>query len=161
MAMRTLLGLLLALPLLLTGCGADDDGAATDPPTQAPSDATPVSESAEPELLTLVAQSDVGGEVDPVAVSLDGQEAVDAFTDQFEDGRMGEALTDALAEVRVPAGLVPAAAVVAIGCTSPTEVDLEVTGLGVEVSAAPEKGDVQCLVPVTTVAVVAADPDAL
>jgi PBP1b-binding outer membrane lipoprotein LpoB len=152
--MRTLLGLLLALALLLTGCGSDDDPGdrASDPPASSPAEAS------EPELLILVSQSAVGGEVDPVAVSLDGQAAIDEFGDRFEDGRMGAALTDALAEVRIPGGQVPAAAVVAVGCTPPTDVDIEVTDAGVEVTAPPVKGDVQCLVPVTTVAVIAADP---
>src|SRR5690606_18147261 len=125
--MRTLLGLLLALALLVAGCGSDDGGAdpagdrASDPATTG---ATSPPEASEPELLTLVAQSDVGGEVDPVAVSLDGQAAIDEFAGRFEDARMGEAITDALAEVRIPGGLVAAGAVVALGCETPKTVDI-------------------------------------
>jgi hypothetical protein len=161
MVMRSLLGILLALTLLLAGCGSDSGDAGDRASDPAGTGESTTSDGAEPELLTLVAQSDVGGEVDPRAVSLDGQAAVDEFAGRFEDGRMGEALADALAEVEVPDGRVPAGAVVAIGCLSPTVVDIEVTDAGVEVTADPVKGDVQCLVPVTTVAVIAADPDDL
>ena len=153
MVMRSLLGLLLVLTLALTGCGADG-GRARDA-------STPTDAPAPPDLLTLVAQPDVGGEVDPRARSLERPDDVAAFTASFTDGRMGVALDDALATVDVPAGQVAAGAVVAVGCETPTDVDVEVTAQGVLVSAPPAKGTVQCLVPVTTVAVVSADPAAL
>lgn len=148
--MRPLPGLLIAT-VLLVGCGSDERVTGTGDPAPTP---------AAPELLTLVSQSDVGGEVDPRAVPLEGDAALEEFTDRFADDRMRVALAAALEEVDVPDGQVPAAAVVAVGCETPAPADVavEASGGGVQVTATPSKGGVQCLVPVTTVAVVAASP---
>ena len=155
--MRHLLGTLLVLTLSLTGCGPGEG--------QAEDAGTPTEAPGPPGLLTLVSQPDVGGEVDPRARSLADPDDVAAFTEPFTDDRMGlaldRALDRALARADVPEGQVAAAAVVAVGCETPTDVDLEVTAQGVLVSAPPAKGSVQCLVPVTTVAVVSADPATL
>lgn len=139
----------------LGGCQSDDGGSALDP-----SEAVPTRQ-AEPRLLTLVSQSAVGGEVSPLAQPLDSQVAIEEFASGFRDGLMLGPLTSTLDVVDVPDGQVAAGAVVAIGCEPPTEVDIEVTDAGVEVTAEPVKSDRQCLAPVTTVALIAADPDQL
>lgn len=155
MFMRLLLGTLLALTLLLTGCGADGaDERADDPdPTEPTSSATP-GDPSEPEVLALVSESNVGGEVSPVAVRLDTATLIADFAAQFENERMGAAISEALADAQLAEGQTVVGAVVAIGCEPPTEVTVESGDEGVEITAAPVKTDKQCLVPVTTVALV-------
>ena len=149
--MRSLLGIVLGLAL--TGCGAGE--------REAQDPRTPADPPAQPGLLTLVSQPDVGGQVDPLATSLERPDDVAAFTEAFTDDRMRVALERALARADVPDGQVAGGAVVAVGCQAPTEVEVETTAEGVTVTAAPVKGSVQCLVPLTTVAVISADPAAL
>lgn len=156
--MRTLSGLVLALTLLLAGCGSET------PVDERADDPTPTAASSSTEgegaytVLALVSESDVGGEVDPEAVPLDTPQAVADFAARFEDQRMEESISAAIAGASVPEGQVVLGAVVAIGCEPPTEVQVEVRPDGVEITAAPVKTGRQCLVPVTTVALVAADP---
>lgn len=166
MIMRLFPGLLLALVLLLAGCGSESpDEQADDPtptetptvtetPTDTPTD-TPSSTLAENDLVALVSESDVGGEVSPEAVPLDNPTAIADFSAQFDNERMGASISTALAATPVPDGLTVVGAVVAIGCEPPTEVEIETGPEGVRISAAPVKSDQQCLVPVTTVALVA------
>ena len=160
--MRLFAGLLLVLGLLLAGCGSgspDDLGYGPAPEETASSSSepteTPSATVAENDLLALVSESDVGGEVSPEAVPLDSPTAIADFSAQFDDERMGASISTALAATPVPDGLTVVGAVVAIGCEPPTEVEIETGPEGVRISAAPVKSDQQCLVPVTTVALVA------
>lgn len=156
MSMRPFLGFLLALTLMLAGCGDDaGDEQADDPdPSATSSSAMPDGDPGEPEVLALVSESDVGGEVSPAAVSLDSATLIADFAAQFEDERMGAAISEALADTQVDEGREVVGAVVAIGCEPPTDVTVESGDEGVEITAAPVKTDQQCLVPVTTVALV-------
>lgn len=153
--MRTLPGLLLALGLLLTGCGSESpaDEQADGPTPGASTSASPG--DADHTVLALVSESDVGGEVDPRAVPLDTPQRTADFASRFEDQRMEESISRAIAGASVPEGQVVLGAVVAVGCEPPTEVSVEVGPDRVEITAAPVKSTQQCLVPVTTVALVA------
>ena len=162
MTMRLFPGLFLALVLLLAGCGSESPDERADDPspddttssTSDPSE-TPADQLAENDVVALVSESDVGGEVAPEAVPLDTPTAIADFSAQFENERMGASISAALAATEVPDDLTVVGAVVAIGCEPPTEVEIETGPEGVLISAAPVKSDQQCLVPVTTVALVA------
>lgn len=151
--MRTLLGLLIALALL-AGCGEEVSRDAADN-ARTTSVATVEPTTADPTTVDLVSASDVGGEVEATATPVPDATALEEYAGRFEDARMGEALADAGARAELPAGTTLMAAVVAIGCTPPTAVSIEVDGDDVLVTAAQVKDGAQCLVPVTTVALVA------
>ncbi len=157
MFMRPILGMLLALTVLLTGCGSDGaDEKADDPATEETSSSpTAGDDPSENDVLALVSESDVGGEVSPEAVSLATATFIADFAAQFEDERMGASISAALADHPVADDQTVVGAVVAIGCEPPTDVAVERGYDGVEITADPVKSDQQCLVPVTTVALVA------
>jgi hypothetical protein len=168
--MRTALRLTVALVVvglaivLLVGCGADQEtaGPAEDETTSAPSDET--SEPAPSETLpngpidftevALVSQSNVEGTVSPHAVVLDSEAAVGELASRFAVTPMEQALSRAYARADVPDGDVLIGAVVAISCEAPDKLRVEKTNQGVEVTAVAKISKVQCLVPVTTVALV-------
>ena len=153
----------LALSLLLaplTGCGSESPDEQAGDPTPAETSTGAPSSSENPgehEVLDLVSQSDVGGEVAPMAAPLDSATTIADFSEQFDDDRMRASISTALVERGVPDGRTVVGAVVAIGCEAPTEVEVLSGPDGVEITAAPVKTDQQCLVPVTTVALVAVD----
>ena len=151
MIMRPFSGVVLALVLLLGGCATEsaDERAVEPPPGGTPTDAP-----AGDDVIALVSEPDVGGEVSPEAAPLDSPSAVADFTSQFEHARMDTAMAAALAGTTVPDGRTVMGAVVAIGCEPPTDVEIETGPEGVLVTAPPVKSDQQCLVPVTTVALV-------
>ena len=82
------------------------------------------------------------------------QAAVDEFAGQFSGTQMRTALTKAYQKADVPEGEVLAGAVVGVSCQAPSEVNVEQTKSGVEITADPVKTKNQCIVPVTTVALV-------
>lgn len=151
---RTLGILLLTATLTLAGCGSDDesDQQVADPGPTGGSSSTEPSGYSE-----LFSASDSGGEIDLTATPLPDEAAVTAFAGQLDD-RLAAEVSAAAAEVDVPDGQALYGAVVAIGCQPPTEVS--VTGSGADVQVRPtvvkESPEVQCLVPVTTVALVLA-----
>jgi hypothetical protein len=164
MVMRPLLGTLFALTLLLGGCGDDaveraGDGASTGTATTSPSSSTgtPSAGPVDFTLVALVSESNVGGEVDPEATALDSEDAVADFAAQFEDSRMVERLQAEVAGADVPVGQTLVGAVVSIACDAPAEVYVEWADGGLRVTGSQVKTDKQCLVPVTTVALVAVD----
>jgi len=173
MVMRPILGALLALTLLLTGCG-DDAGSgdeADDPaPTQTssspaegdPTDSGPADGQIDFTEIAMVSESNVGGEVSEMATVLDSDAAVAEFAAQFDDERMGERLSAEVAKAHVPDGQTLVGAVVSIACDPPAEIFVD-EGLagGVTVAAGKVPNDKQCLVPVTTVALVAVDAAAV
>jgi hypothetical protein len=165
MVMRRLLGPLLALALLLAGCGDDTperagDGASSSPASPSPTaTGTPEEGPVDFTLVALVSESNVGGEVDPAATLLDSDRAVADFAARFDDPRMLERLQAEVAEADVPDGQALVGAVVAIACDAPAEVYVEWTGSGLQVTGSRVKTDKQCLVPVTTVALVAVDAE--
>jgi hypothetical protein len=155
MVMRHLLGLLLAA-LLVSGCGDDTTGQAEDDPP-----ATESSGQVEPSDVVFVSESAVGGNVLTTATTIDSDRAIAKFSEQFDDERMGEALQTEADKIEVPDGDALVAAVVALACDAPTEVSVERTPAGLQVSSPSVKTDKQCLVPVTTVALVTVPQSAL
>lgn len=163
---------LATLALLLGACGgegADDASDAGGPPYPVPaSSSAPTPEpiptpeptpSTDPtpreRVLDVVALSAAGGTTDtilePVALPADAT----AFVAQFEPSARGP-LRAAIDAAQAPPGLELQAAVVAVGCDEPADVLLDGGGsLAWMAQAVPPKTTVQCLVPVTFVALAA------
>jgi hypothetical protein len=155
---------------LLAGCGSDEPEAGsaeqetTSEPTDETSEPTPKepspSESFPPgpieyTAIALVSASNAEGTVSPRAVVLDGQKAVRKFAGQFSGSQMGTALAREYARADLPKDEVMLGAVVDVSCEAPSELQVEKTKRGVEVTATTKVSkNVQCLVPVTTVALV-------
>ncbi|GAA0970155.1 hypothetical protein [Nocardioides aquaticus] len=163
---------LATLALLLGACGgegADDPSDAGGSPSPVPaSSSAPTPEpvptpeptpSTDPtpreRVLDVVALSAAGGTTDtilePVALPADAT----AFVAQFEPSARGP-LRAAIDAAQAPPGLELQAAVVAVGCDEPADVLLNGGGsLAWMAQAVPPKTTVQCLVPVTFVALAA------
>jgi hypothetical protein len=145
------IGLALALALGLAACGDDSDPASSTP---APS-ATPGT------VVALISESAAGGEVSQAPTRLDSEAAVSEFVGQFNDRPTGRALAeqvrDAVAGASAGSDRTLLGAVVSIGCEAPTGVRVEHRDGPRIVPTGMPKSDVQCLVPVTTVAVVSVE----
>jgi hypothetical protein len=144
---RALLGTLL-LAVVLGGCGEEKAVEADDEP-RGPVDF---------ELVEMVTEAAVGGMVSPGAVPLADVSAVRRFTGQFENDRMETRLVQLVDGLEVPDGKAAYAAVVAIGCEVPPSVTVTSTDTGILVEGTkPTSKPVQCLAPMTSVAVVLVD----
>lgn len=160
MDMRHLLGILCAFTLVLAGCGGEDGGGSDDGATDRETSAETPAESptgtgtVEPDRVVFVSESAVGGDVLPTATIIDGDRSIEEFSGQFEDSRMADRIAAEAARIDVPDGDELAAAVVALACDAPTEVSVEWTPAGLQVTSPTVKTGKQCLVPVTTVALV-------
>jgi hypothetical protein len=163
----------------LAGCGNegdDDPGTATDTSSESSSTATPsespsptdgdsstsdsssgsggssvVGETVEPGQAVVVSASNVKGEITTRASALVDDQALDAFL-ATTDPRLATDVRTAFAAVRVPADSTLFGAVVSVGCETPTAVEWTTTFDGIEVKPTIPKSNVQCLVPVTSVA---------
>ncbi len=168
MDMRRVLGVLLGT-LLLAGCGTDQPGddvatdqAADQTPTQSPTE-TPTQGQTVPDgpidftKVAVVSQSMVGGALSRKAAAVDTEEQLAAFAGQFEDDRMGQALQRAVAGSDVPDRETLLGAVVAIGCAPPVDVHVAKSEAGLSITAEKVDTKIECLVPVTSVALVAVD----
>ena len=148
---------------LLVGCGSQEDTARpagndtssqSEEPSRTP---TPSPEETGPldfTQIALISVSNAEGTVSDEATVLDSQQAVDEFASQFSGSQMATALNRAYQKADLPAGEVMAGAVVGVACEAPTDVEVAHTKDGVEITADPVKSKVQCIVPVTTVALV-------
>lgn len=157
--MRRSLGTLLLLAAL-TACGDEDSAPTiTDGPPSSPSSPSD-SASAGADRQLLVSASDGGGQVDAAATALPDETATTAFAAGLADRLAGQVI-EAAAGFDVPPGQELYGAVVAIGCTPPEEVTVSGSGDGVRITAHKPKEDpqVQCLVPVTTVALALVDQE--
>ncbi len=161
---------LATLALLLGACGgggADDPSDAGGTPSPVPNSRSAPTPEPTPEptpspdrtpeqrVLDVVALSAAGGTTDttltPVALPVDAT----AYAAQFEPSARGP-LRTAIDDAQVPPGLELRAAVVAVGCDEPADVLLDGGGSrGWTAQAVPSKTTVQCLVPVTFVALAA------
>ncbi len=107
--------------------------------------------------VAVVSQSMVGGAVSRKAVAVDTEGQLAAFDRQFEDDRMGQALRRAIAVADVPEGETLLGAVVAIGCAPPVDIHVAKSDAGLSITAEKVDTKIECLVPVTSVALVAVD----
>ena len=98
-----------------------------------------------------------GGTVSEVAVPLTDDASVQEFVSQFESDDMAAQVQAAVASTEVPDGQALYAAVVAIGCDSPTDVSVTDTGSGLAITAVKVPSPLpECFAPMTTVALVLA-----
>ncbi|MCW2833394.1 MAG: hypothetical protein JWN68_1347 [Nocardioides sp.] len=111
----------------------------------------PVGDTVEPGQALIVSASNVDGETSHLASALVDAKAVDSFL-AGTDARLAADVRAAVKDVQVPDGNTLFGSVVAVGCESPTTVVWEKTFEGVQVTAPMPKSTVQCLVPVTSVA---------
>lgn len=170
-----LLALGLAGTLALSACGHENDedpdtatdggSSAGESPTGSPTDGSSPTAASEPwRLVTLKSGSNVGGKVGPPA-SVDDTATVNQFLSQFGPAdssdpatRFVNGLQTAIdkAEPGPDRGL--AAAVVDVSCEPPKKVRVTGSGERLRVEAVKTgKNTTQCLVPITTVAVVEVD----
>ena len=79
------------------------------------------------------------------------------FTSQFESDDMVQQIQHAVANTDVPDGQALYAAVVSIGCDSPTDVSVTDSGAGLVITAGKVPSpQLECFAPMTTVALVLA-----
>ncbi len=159
MTMKRLLGpALLAVLLLLAGCGDSTSDSASDPASQ-PSSTTASdepTEAAAPQTIAIVSQTAAGGEVDLNAVPVDDDAALQEFTAQFNKAGLEEKIATAVAGATVPEGYTVMGAVVSIGCDVPPDVSVEQGPDGWVVTPHKVPSPLQeCFAPVTSVAIVA------
>ncbi len=154
MAMRYLLGVLALLAAVLLGsCGEETTGAEqADEPDREPTG------QVEFELVGIVTETAVGGDVAPAATPLPDVSSVQRFAAQFTDDRMQARLTQVVDGLEVPEDQAMYAAVVAIGCHTPSDITVDRGDIGLTISdASPIIEPGECLAPMTSVAVVLVD----
>lgn len=163
------LAALVAVLLLVTACGAGagdptggDGSAAQASPVVSPSASSASSASASAsaapapraQVLDVVGLPLAGEETDPVPEAVTLPTEATAYAARFPSSARAS-LRAAIDGVDVPPGLDLRAAVVLVGCQEPADVLLDNAGTGGwTVRAVPPKPTVQCLVPVTYVALV-------
>ena len=167
--MRRTLGPLLLTALLTcglaTGCGDDGGGVATDATGSAdrPGSGSPTSDGAvEFTKIALIGQSGAGGRVDQHATVLDDGAAVAAFSRQFRTDGVRHRIETAIGKADVPSDRSVVGAVVSLGCDVPPGVSVHGTGDALTITpmkvASPKP---ECLVAVTTIALVSVPSDAV
>jgi len=170
--MRRLLGSVLPALLfvaVLGACGDDtaSDDAGSDPSVKVSSpggtggtDAGGTEDSTgsvDFDLVDTITVTAAGGTLSEVAVPLSDDASVQEFTSQFESDDMVQQIQDAAANTDVPDGQALYAAVVSIGCDSPTDVAVTDSGAGLVITAGKVPSpQVECFAPMTTVALVLA-----
>jgi hypothetical protein len=99
----------------------------------------------------IISASNVGGAVDPRPVPVQDAASRDELLAPL-GADLGRRVRAAVRQTEVPDGQTLMAAVVAVGCDEPTGIELVPTSDGYEVTGVVPKSGVQCLVPVTSVA---------
>jgi hypothetical protein len=151
----------LLLVTALGACGDESasDDAGTDPTVSVSSPGLPDDPdgSVDFDLVDTITVTAAGGAVMPVAIPLSDEASVAGFNAQFESDDMVQQVQDAVAGAEVPDGQALYAAVVAIGCDSPTDVAVTGTGSGLVITAKKVASPMpECFAPMTTVALVLA-----
>ena len=146
---RSLGAVVLAVAVVLAGCGDEQTGGEADKEPLGLIDF---------ELVEMVTETNVGGIQSPGAIPLADVSAVQQFSAQFDDDRMATRLVQLIEGLQVPDDQAAYAAVVAIGCEVPPDVTVTSTDTGILIEGT--KSDlkpVECLAAMTTVAVVLVD----
>ena len=152
--MRTRFGALalssaLVAVTVLGGCGEEEPAAEADAEPRGEIDFT---------LVEMVTESAVGGMVSPGGVALTDETAVAQFSGQFDEDRMQVRLAQEFEDLEVPDDQAAYAAVVAIGCDVPPGVTVTSTDTGILIEGTkPTTKPVQCIAPMTSVAIVLVD----
>ena len=137
------------------GGDSDEPGTATDTSssetTGEPGGRLVIGETVEPGQAVIVSASNVDGKTSTRASALVNDQAVDTFVATME-ARLAEDVRAAVRATLVPAGSTLFGAVVSVGCDKPTAISWSRTFEGIEVTPTLPKSEVQCLVPVTSVA---------
>jgi hypothetical protein len=110
-----------------------------------------IGETVEPGQAVIVSASNVDGETSTTASALVDDQSLDAFVATM-DPRLATDVRAAVEAASVPAGSTLFGAVVSVGCDQPTSIEWSTTFDGIEVTPTLPKSGVQCLVPVTSVA---------
>ena len=149
------------LAVALAGCG-DDGGGATDTGSSSSSSAGRTSGSVDATTLAVIGQSGAGGTVDLHATVLDSGAAVTEFAQQFRTDAVQHRIESAIRRADVPSDRTVLGAVVSLGCDVPPGVTVQATGAGLMITpmevASPRQ---ECLVAVTTIALVSVPSDAV
>lgn len=159
---------LAALALLLGACGGEGGGGPSDAPgspypvppstSSSASASTPTpapDQTPQERLVGVVALSGAGGSVDTILTPVVLPADATAFAARLDPSARGQ-LRAAIDDAEVPSGLELQAAVVSVGCDEPADVLLDGGGgLAWRAQPVPPKTTVQCLVPVTFVALAA------
>lgn len=158
---------LLGIVLTVSGC-QDETGEVTQseptPADQSPSPEPDDEEDKEPlgkvdfELVELLTETAVGGEVDPQAIPLGDVTAVQGFSQQFRDESIQARLIQLVNSTKVPDGKALYAAVVSIGCDIPPGVVVTSTDSGLQIKAQQTPSPKpECVAAMTSVALVLVD----
>lgn len=135
------------------------DTTPTETPTETPSESSTspfdpsgitITGDADASLVSVLFASEGGGDVSGIAMSAEGQMAVDDFVSPFSEELAGQ-VNDVAARNKAPEGTSLWGAVAHIGCEAPASIDVSRGEAGFEVKADPAKETVECLVPVTYV----------
>lgn len=145
----------------VAGCGSEggdsesDPGTATESPTSDSSTGSGgqlvIGETLEPGQAVIVSASNVDGDTATLASALVDDLALGRFVATM-DARLAEDVRAAVSATQVPADSTLFGAVVSVGCQEPTAISWSKTFDGIEVTPTLPKSEVQCLVPVTSVA---------
>ncbi|WP_344149817.1 hypothetical protein [Nocardioides koreensis] len=164
--MRRTLGPLLLTALLTAaltaGCGSDDSTVSDQGSPSPESTESTESGAVEFDQVALVSQSGAGGRVGERATVLDDSAAVTAFSRQFRTDAVANRIESEIRRADVPDDQTVLGAVVSVGCDVPPGVTVQRVDGAVVITPMKVKSPLQeCLVAVTTVALVAVDSDAV
>lgn len=162
--MRRILGIILAALLLSSivacGSGESDSETATDPTPSATDEPTSSADDGPVDFteVALVSQTAAGGTVSDRATLLADDDAVQAFSEQFDGASIARKIASEVDAVDVPDGEVIAAAVISIGCDVPPGVSVTKSqGVLLVTALKVRKPLPECFAAVTTVALVLVD----
>lgn len=153
--MKRILGATLLL-LVLTACG-DDDGEQVAPDGLPPADTT--SHGGDPRVVDIVSGSAAGGTVEPTATLIEDDAALERYLRQFESADLAADLSATVAAHQPEGDRVLGLAVIEISCDEPPSAAVvEDHGVFVVTPGKVVSPHQECVVPVTSVAVIDVAP---